>query len=229
MLLTLLVSLGAMKWQRTHRHYLSITCLDVGHGQAILARLPGTMNVLFDAGSLFGSDVGTRTIVPFLDHEGISRLHAVIVSHRDIDHINGLPEVVDRRLVDGVHFDEVSFAQSQDVETIQTLLTHLANRRVPAQRVPETIDAGRAQIRVLWPTAESAARALGDWGVDFETLEAGRLTLFVLKGLKRREALDLKAVSSPVAASARRTHVAPSRTLTSTRYRPSLLNPELVW
>ena len=158
MLLMVLVPLGVMKWQRTHRGHLSITCLDVGHGQAILARLPGTMNVLFDAGSLFGSDVGTRIVVPFLDHEGISRLHAVVVSHRDIDHINGLPEVVDRRSVDCVYFDDTSFTQSQDVETIQVLMSHLADRRVPAKRMPEAIDTDRAQIRVLWPTAEAVAR-----------------------------------------------------------------------
>jgi competence protein ComEC len=158
MLLALLVPLGAMKWQRTHRDHLSITCLDVGHGQAILARLPGTMNVLFDAGSLFTDDIGTRIVVPFLDYEGVDRLHAAVVSHRDIDHINGLPEIVDRRRVDCVYFDPVSFTQSQDVETVQVLRDHLASRRVLARLMPETLDAGRARIRVLWPTAESAAR-----------------------------------------------------------------------
>jgi len=158
MLLMLLVPLGVMKWQRTHRSHLSITCLDVGHGQAILARLPGTMNVLFDVGSLFSSDIGTRVVVPFLDYEGIGRLHAVVVSHRDIDHINGVPEVVNRRPVGCVYFDEMSFAHSQDVETVQALMSHLAGRRVPANLMPGTIDAGHAQIRLLWPTAEAVAR-----------------------------------------------------------------------
>jgi competence protein ComEC len=157
MLAALLVPLGVMKWQRTHRDRLDLTCLDVGHGQAILARLPGTMNILFDAGSLFADDIGTRIVVPFLDYEGISRLHAVVVSHRDLDHINGLPEIVDRRKVDCVYFDPVSFTQSQDVETMQVLMSHLANRGVPTRLMPETLDAGPAKIRVLWPTAESAA------------------------------------------------------------------------
>jgi competence protein ComEC len=157
MLLVLLVSLGVLKWQRTHRNHLSIACLDVGHGQAILARFPGTMNILFDAGSLYDSDIGTRIILPFLDHEGIGRLHAVVVSHRDIDHISGLPEVVSRRPVDRVCFDDVSFAQSQDVETIQVLMNHLASRRIRMERMPGTIDAGSAKIRVLWPPREAAS------------------------------------------------------------------------
>ncbi|MCJ7638841.1 MAG: ComEC/Rec2 family competence protein, partial [Euryarchaeota archaeon] len=50
--LVIIVSLGAAKWQRTHRDNLVLTCLNVGHGQAILAQLPGRVNILFDAGSL---------------------------------------------------------------------------------------------------------------------------------------------------------------------------------
>jgi len=55
--LTLFLSLGLIKWQRTQRNHLSLTCLDVGHGQAILARLPGSTNILFDAGSLYKADI----------------------------------------------------------------------------------------------------------------------------------------------------------------------------
>ncbi len=163
LLLVLLISLGTMKWQRTHRNHLSLTCLDVGHGQAIVVRLPGTRSLLFDAGSLYGADVGTRVIVPYLDYEGLGRLHAVVVSHQDIDHLNGLPEVVDRRSVDRVYFDPTSFTQSRDVETIRILMDHLQSRRIRAERMPETLDAGKARIRVLWPTEESAHREdLGD-------------------------------------------------------------------
>jgi len=155
MLLMLVVPLGVLKWQRTHRKDLAITCLDVGHGQAILARFPGTMNVLFDAGSLYNPDIGTRIVLPFLDHEGIGRLHAVIVSHRDIDHINGLPEVASRSQVDRVCLDATSFSESQDVETIRVLMTHLADKQIPTERMPQIVDAGRAQVRLLWPIPEA--------------------------------------------------------------------------
>lgn len=161
--IVLLVCLGVMKWQRTHRSDLCMTCLDVGHGQAVLVQLPGTMNVLFDAGSLYGSDVGTRIVSPFLDYMGISRLHAVIVSHHDIDHINGIPEVADRRRVDHVYADEVSFLQSDAPRTRDVLLRCLKERHLHVENVPRTVDAGAAQIRVLWPTGEWAGRQeLGD-------------------------------------------------------------------
>ena len=154
MAVVLLSSLGLMKWHRTHRDYLSLTCLDVGHGQAILVQLPGTMNVLFDAGSMYTSDVGTRTVLPFLDYMGISRLHAMVLSHHDIDHINGVPEVVDRRRVDHVHASDVFLAQSQAAETAKLLLQHLDARRVTVDSVPEVIATGRARIHRLWPVGD---------------------------------------------------------------------------
>ena len=52
MALAIILSLCVTKWQGTHRNDLVINCLDVGHGQAILAQLPGKANVLFDAGSM---------------------------------------------------------------------------------------------------------------------------------------------------------------------------------
>ncbi len=163
MMIVLLVCLGVMKWQRTHRSDLCMTCLDVGHGQAVLVQMPGTMNVLFDAGSLYGSDMGTRIISPFLDYMGISKLDAVVASHHDIDHINGIPEVADRRRVDHVYADEASFLQSDAPQTRDVLLKCLEERRLHVENMPRTVDVGPAQIRVLWPTGEWAGRQeLGD-------------------------------------------------------------------
>lgn len=158
MAIILLSSLGMMKWHRTHRDHLSLTCLDVGHGQAILVQLPGTMNILFDAGSMYTSDVGTRVVLPFLDYVGVSRLHAVVLSHHDIDHINGVPEVVDRRRVDHVYASEVFLAQSQTAETTRLLLQHLDGRGVRVDRVPEVITAGPARIHMLWPLGDPNAQ-----------------------------------------------------------------------
>lgn len=152
--LLMVVSLVVLKWQRTHRKHLSLTCLDVGHGQAIVARLPGTMNVLFDAGSLYRSDVGARTVVPFLDYIGIGRLNAIIISHGDIDHINGIPEIVDRRRVDHVYATGAFLAESGQAETIRLLCRHLASRHIEMERVPPTIEVGAVHLRALWPTAE---------------------------------------------------------------------------
>jgi competence protein ComEC len=161
--LMLVIPLGIMKWQRTHRDHLSLTCLDVGHGQAILAQLPGTTNLLFDAGSLYGKDVGARIVVPFMDYIGIGRVHTIIASHHDVDHINGIPEVVDLRPVDRVCLGDTFFAQPPRPETTELLTQHLERSRVSVEHVPEMISAGSAQVHLLWPADESAtAEALGE-------------------------------------------------------------------
>jgi competence protein ComEC len=149
--LMVVVPLGLMNWQRTHRTDLRLTCLDVGHGQAILAQLPGTMNLLFDAGSLYGKDVGARIVVPFLDYAGIGRLHAVIASHPDVDHINGIPEVVGLRPVERVYLGDTFFTESAASQTTELLTRYLKASRLDPQRVPQTISAGPAQVQSLWP------------------------------------------------------------------------------
>jgi competence protein ComEC len=160
--LMLIGYLGAVKWQRTRRDHLILSCLDVGHGQAILVQLPGTMNVLFDAGSLYHDDVGTRIVGPFLDYLGVGRLHAVVVSHHDLDHINGIPEIVDYRQTNRVYVNEASFPQAQRAETAELLVQHLRTRHQSVEPIPQTLSTGRTQIHVLWPPAEAALAELSD-------------------------------------------------------------------
>jgi competence protein ComEC len=121
MFLSVIIYLGAVKWQRTHGDNLVLTCLDVGHGQAILAQLPGKANVLFDAGSLHRSDIGTRVVAPFLDYTGIEKIDAIIISHNDIDHINGIPEIVEYCNVGSVYANDAFFSRTDQWGTVKFL------------------------------------------------------------------------------------------------------------
>jgi len=162
MALVLLGSLGIMKWQRTHRDHLSLTCLNVGHGQAVLVQLPGTANILFDAGSMDASDIGTQAVLPYLDYIGIDRLHAVILSHHDIDHINGVPEVVDRRRIGHVYADDPFLARADSAETARFLLEHLETEAVRVDRIPQPLPIGQTQIEAPWPPDDLATEQLED-------------------------------------------------------------------
>jgi len=162
MVLVLLGSLSVMKWQRTHRDHLSLTCLDTGHGQAVLVQLPGTSNILFDAGSMDVSDIGTRAVLPYLDYIGINRLHAVILSHHDIDHINGVPEVVDRRRIDHVYADDPFLARAGSVETARFLLEHLGTEAIRVDRIPQALPVGPMRIEAPWPPDDLTTEQLGD-------------------------------------------------------------------
>jgi len=164
MLLAIVTYLGALKWQRTHRDNLVITCLDVGHGQAILAQLPGQSNILFDAGSLHRSDIGTRIVAPFLDWKGISNIDAIIISHNDIDHINGIPEVIEHCKVGAVYANDAFFDKTDQWGTAKFLQERLAERGFKVKRLDKDLDLNsRAGIRTLWPNEQMHdGKALSD-------------------------------------------------------------------
>ena len=76
---------------------LTLTALDVGHGDAIVLSLPEGQRVLVDGGGLPATsfDVGERVVLPYLLDHGGRRLDAVVLTHADYDHIGGLVAIVD--------------------------------------------------------------------------------------------------------------------------------------
>jgi len=151
--LAIVVFLGAVKWQRTHRDNLILTCLDVGHGQAILAQLPGNQNILFDAGSLHRSDIGRRIIAPFLDYQGISRIDAIVISHNDADHINAIPEVIDHCRVQAVYANHAFFDAVDSWGTAKFLNQCLTERALEAKKIqPLLTTDDTVRITSLWPS-----------------------------------------------------------------------------
>lgn len=153
--LALVLYIGALRWQRTHRDDLNMTCLDVGHGQAIVVQLPGAGNVLFDAGSMYQPDIGSRIVVPFMDYMGLDRLHAIVISHGDIDHINGVPEIVDRRRVDHVYASDAFFARVDANSPPGILAEYLSRRGHAIEQMPTLLDDAKAKMEVLWPAGVS--------------------------------------------------------------------------
>lgn len=151
-LCSIIIYLGTLKWQRTHRDNLLLTCLDVGHGQAILARLDGKANVLFDAGSLYGNDIGTRIVSPYLDYIGIRKLDALLISHNDTDHINGIPEVVENCNVRGVYANNTFFDMKDVWGTARFLNDCLAEKGLEIKRIKKDWNlGGSTKIETLWP------------------------------------------------------------------------------
>ena len=81
---------------RTDPDILRLVALDVGHGDCLLLELPDGRRILVDAGGSFDRsfDVGESVVVPSLLHRGVQRLHAVVLTHADFDHLGGLRAVV---------------------------------------------------------------------------------------------------------------------------------------
>jgi competence protein ComEC len=142
----IIVMLVWPRWQIAHDKDLVITAMNVGHGQSILAKMPDGSSMLFDAGSLSRNDVGSRVIQPFLQYSGITKLDSVVLSHGDIDHINGLPEVAESVPIKAVY---VSNAFLEDNRQTTKFLRNESSQITEINNLPHNFD--KAKITVLWP------------------------------------------------------------------------------
>ena len=91
------LALGVMLQFLPHRPgELRCTFVAVGHGGCTVIETPGGRVIVYDAGSTGGPDVTRRHIAPFLWSRGIRRIDDLILSHADLDHFNGVPQLAER-------------------------------------------------------------------------------------------------------------------------------------
>ncbi len=159
--LTIIIYLGAAKCQWNYRNDLVMTCLDVGHGQAILARLPGKTNISFDAGSLHRRDVGTRIVAPYLEYNGIDKIDAVIISHNDIDHINGIPEIVEHCRVKRLYANDDFFERADVWGTAKFLHDWISQKGLDIEPLRGNPDLNSsANLQILWPDRQTVGKEM---------------------------------------------------------------------
>ncbi len=115
--------------------------LDVGQGESVLLR-DGARAVLVDGGGWRYGDLGGRVVMPALAALGVRRLQAVVLSHPDLDHCQGI-------------VDLLSYVPVAEIWT--------APGWRDSRCVRELLVAPGVRLRVLW--AGEAARAAG-WSFD---------------------------------------------------------------
>lgn len=88
----MLLALGLAQWWPPTPSRLKVMVFDVGHGLSVLMQTPEG-SVLYDTGARFGLrlDAGADLIAPYLRQQGIDRVHTLILSHSDRDHVGGYP------------------------------------------------------------------------------------------------------------------------------------------
>ena len=129
-----------------------LTLLDVGQSEAIFLELPGRRRMLVDAGGLPGGrfDIGARVVAPFLLHEWVSHLDALVLTHPQGDHIGGAPAILRSFSVGEVWSGE---APSSSV-TFLWIQEYLRHRRIPLRIVSAgspPVMWGEATIQILHP------------------------------------------------------------------------------
>lgn len=135
------------------RAHAEIVYLDIGQGDSSLIRLPEG-DILVDGGGSLRSpfDVGDRVVVPALRAMGVRRLLAVVATHADVDHIEGLSRVLERFPV-GVLI--VGIDKEPGVDPVwDAVLNSAKSGNVPIQPVRrgQTWNLGQARFEFLNPT-----------------------------------------------------------------------------
>ena len=83
-----------------------ITTFDVGQGDSIFVRLPyGKGNILIDTGGIEGYDVVINRVIPYLKSIGTFKVHYLILSHGDYDHMGEAINLVNNFKVERVIFN----------------------------------------------------------------------------------------------------------------------------
>ncbi len=140
-----------LSFERPTRNELRVTFVAVGHGGCVVMETPDGRVLLYDTGTTTGPDVVRRVIAPYLWSRGISRIDEVFLSHADLDHFNGLPELLKRFPV-----GQVTLTPSFPDKATQGISATLAalDRREVTRRVAKAGDrftAGDVTLEVLHP------------------------------------------------------------------------------
>jgi competence protein ComEC len=126
----LLVGLSVWIYQCWPRP-LQVFAFDVGKGDAFVIIEPSGHAMIIDGGSSELPDVGAKTLVPNLMLLGVNEIDAILLSHPDSDHINGLPAIIESIPVKMILDPEIP---SEGAE-YQQILALAEKKGIPHQRV----------------------------------------------------------------------------------------------
>ena len=138
-----------------------VIALDVGQGDSILFITPFHQQaILIDTGGkvVFGKDCSEKSqtnnrqdkdLVSAIKAEGISKLDAVILTHKDFDHTGSLAYLADEIKIDHLYFPK----GSEQVGILQKFLMKEKNRKTILHPLlaGSQISHGSLHFEVLWP------------------------------------------------------------------------------
>jgi competence protein ComEC len=132
---------------------LRVTFLAVGHGGCAVFETQEGQVLLYDAGTLGGPDVTRRIIAPFLWSRHIHRIDEVFISHADLDHFNGVPELLDRFKVRRISFTP-TFSE-KPIPGVPAALSAVESHHIPIRILSagQTALTGPVTIDVIHPPA----------------------------------------------------------------------------
>jgi competence protein ComEC len=133
------------------------TFLAVGHGGCTIIETPDGKTLLYDAGAMAGPEVTRRQIAPYLWQRGIRRLDEVFLSHADLDHFNGLPDLLERFSVRQITWTP-SFAD-RATDAVRHTVRDIERQGISTRVVKagDEVQVGALTLAVLHPPVQGPA------------------------------------------------------------------------
>jgi len=91
----------------------------------------------------------------YLNRNKQPAVDAIVISHSDIDHINGIPEIAAHRRVGHVYAHGAFFSRDHAGGTARRLIECLDKHGHTIEQIPELFQAGAIAIETLWPLGRS--------------------------------------------------------------------------
>ena len=159
---------------------VQVTMLDVGQGDCIYIRTPDGSHYLCDGGSTSKLQTGTWQVIPFLKHQGVSRLELIFISHCDTDHISAVKEILDWAGEGKVRIGGLVLAASGTEDEMRASLIETAQKNgVPVYRMEagDQIRRGSALFQAVYPFSEknTSGKASADRNASSLVLRFSRL------------------------------------------------------
>lgn len=137
---------------------LTLVSIDVGHGDALLVRLPTGKHLLVDTGGSFdpqaNEHLATRTLLPALQALGVHHLGALILTHADADHVGAAAALLKRLPTDELWLPPCASQKPLVQQALVQAKQQGALIREVAQTPRQSWEA--IDIEVLWPPPDIA-------------------------------------------------------------------------
>lgn len=184
---------------------LRCTFVSVGHGTSVFVEFPDGSNMLYDCGRLGSPRRATESVSALLWSRGVTHLDAIVISHADGDHYNGVPGLLERFSVGQVYVSPVMF--DRETEGLRFLRNSIEEADIPLAMLKagdRLVVGENASVTVLHPTtrgvlgsdnANSLVLLIEAFGRRI--LLPGDLETPGMEGVLREEPIDCDLVMAP--------------------------------
>lgn len=148
----LTISVIMLLWSGNHG--LEIFILDVGQGDCICVRTEDNRCFLFDGGSSSKQNIGEKVIQPFLEYQGIGKIHGIFLSHKDEDHYNGIIQLLEQ---DEIIIERIYLPNVESMTSFGKQLRKMSNADIQFVERGDVWKVGEFTLECLHPAKNYSA------------------------------------------------------------------------